>query len=52
MPRPMDARRATDYGIRDVGTVSVDMKAVKARKDAIVEASRNSLSDWLAVSRT
>jgi pyruvate/2-oxoglutarate dehydrogenase complex dihydrolipoamide dehydrogenase (E3) component len=40
-------RRATDYGVRGVGRVSVDMKAVKARKDAIVEASRNSLSDWL-----
>ena len=41
------ARRAGDYGVRGVGSVSVDMKAVRARKDAIVEASRNGLVDWL-----
>jgi pyruvate/2-oxoglutarate dehydrogenase complex dihydrolipoamide dehydrogenase (E3) component len=29
------ARRAADYGV-GVGPVSVDMKAVKARKDAVV----------------
>lgn len=40
-------RRAADYGVRGAGTMSVDMKAVKARKDAIVEASRNRLDDWL-----
>jgi pyruvate/2-oxoglutarate dehydrogenase complex dihydrolipoamide dehydrogenase (E3) component len=40
-------RRSADYGVCGAGIVSVDMKAVKARKDAIVEASRNSLSDWL-----
>jgi pyruvate/2-oxoglutarate dehydrogenase complex dihydrolipoamide dehydrogenase (E3) component len=40
-------RRAAEYGVRGVGTVSVDMKAVKARKDAIVEASRKRLGDWL-----
>jgi pyruvate/2-oxoglutarate dehydrogenase complex dihydrolipoamide dehydrogenase (E3) component len=34
------ARRATDYGVTIAGPVSVDMKAVKARKDAIVEPSR------------
>jgi pyruvate/2-oxoglutarate dehydrogenase complex dihydrolipoamide dehydrogenase (E3) component len=41
------ARRSADYGIHGVGTVSVDMRAVKARKDTIVEASRNRLDDWL-----
>ena len=34
------ARRAPDYGVRIEGTVSVDMKAVKARMDAIVAPSR------------
>jgi pyruvate/2-oxoglutarate dehydrogenase complex dihydrolipoamide dehydrogenase (E3) component len=34
------ARRARDYGVTMAGPVSVDMKAVKARKDAIVEPSR------------
>jgi pyruvate/2-oxoglutarate dehydrogenase complex dihydrolipoamide dehydrogenase (E3) component len=41
------ARRAADYGVR-VGEVSVDMKAVKARKDAIVAASVKGLADWIA----
>lgn len=41
------ARRAGDYGVRIPGTVSVDMAAVKARKDQLVEASRTSLSKWL-----
>jgi pyruvate/2-oxoglutarate dehydrogenase complex dihydrolipoamide dehydrogenase (E3) component len=35
------ARRAADYGVRIEGSVNVDMKAVKARKDAIVAASHN-----------
>jgi pyruvate/2-oxoglutarate dehydrogenase complex dihydrolipoamide dehydrogenase (E3) component len=34
------ARRASDYGVTIGGPVGLDMKAVKARKDAIVEASR------------
>src|SRR3954470_9590254 len=34
------ARRAADYGIRIEGSINVDMKAVKARKDAIVAPSR------------
>jgi pyruvate/2-oxoglutarate dehydrogenase complex dihydrolipoamide dehydrogenase (E3) component len=34
------ARRARDYGVTIAGPVSVDMKAVKARKDAIVAPSR------------
>jgi len=34
------ARRAADYGVTIGGAISVDMKAVKARKDAIAGASR------------
>jgi pyruvate/2-oxoglutarate dehydrogenase complex dihydrolipoamide dehydrogenase (E3) component len=34
------ARRAGDYGVTIGGPVGVDMKAVKARKDAVVKASR------------
>jgi pyruvate/2-oxoglutarate dehydrogenase complex dihydrolipoamide dehydrogenase (E3) component len=37
------ARRAADYGVTIGGAVGVDMKAVKARKDAVVAASRNGL---------
>ena len=40
------ARRAGDYGI-STGAVGVDMKAVKARKDAIVGASVDGLESWL-----
>jgi pyruvate/2-oxoglutarate dehydrogenase complex dihydrolipoamide dehydrogenase (E3) component len=40
------ARRAGDFGVR-VGEVAVDMKAVKARKDAVVEASRTGLANWM-----
>src|SRR5262252_4482320 len=35
------ARRAADYGVRIGGSVNVDMRAVKARKDAIVAAFHN-----------
>src|ERR1041384_8327660 len=35
------ARRHADYGVTIGGPVGVDMKAVKARKDAIVAPSRN-----------
>jgi len=41
------ARRAGDFGVRLPGEVSVDMKAVKARKDAVVGASVESLTQWL-----
>ena len=34
-------RRAADYGVGVEGTINVDMKAVKARKDAVVAPSRN-----------
>jgi pyruvate/2-oxoglutarate dehydrogenase complex dihydrolipoamide dehydrogenase (E3) component len=41
------ARRAAEYGVEIEGAVSVDMARVKARKDAIVERSRNGLETWL-----
>jgi pyruvate/2-oxoglutarate dehydrogenase complex dihydrolipoamide dehydrogenase (E3) component len=37
------ARRAADYGVRIEGSVSVDMKAVKARKDAVVAVFHDGL---------
>src|SRR5690349_15079636 len=37
------ARRAADYGVSIAGAVDVDMKAVKARKDAVVGTSREGL---------
>jgi pyruvate/2-oxoglutarate dehydrogenase complex dihydrolipoamide dehydrogenase (E3) component len=40
------ARTATQYGI-DAGPVSVDMKAVKARKDQISGKSRDGVEGWL-----
>ena len=41
------ARRAAEYGVLIEGGVRVDMKAVKARKDAIVAKSVESLTLWL-----
>ncbi len=41
------ARRAADWGVVVDGAVSVDMKAVKARKDRVVDASIASLTSWL-----
>jgi pyruvate/2-oxoglutarate dehydrogenase complex dihydrolipoamide dehydrogenase (E3) component len=41
------ARRAADYGVTVAGPVGVDMKRVKARKDAVVEKQRTSLEGWL-----
>jgi pyruvate/2-oxoglutarate dehydrogenase complex dihydrolipoamide dehydrogenase (E3) component len=35
------ARRAGDYGVTIAGTITVDMKQVKARKEVIVAASRD-----------
>ena len=40
------ARNATRYGV-NVGPVSVDMKAVKARKDRVVSESIGNLTTWL-----
>lgn len=41
------ARTAADYGVTVQGSVSVDMKAVKARKDQIVAKSRDGLEAYL-----
>ena len=41
------ARRASDYGVVIEGTVSVDMKKVKARKDAIVARATSGVEKWL-----
>jgi pyruvate/2-oxoglutarate dehydrogenase complex dihydrolipoamide dehydrogenase (E3) component len=41
------ARTANAYGVTVLGAVSVDMKAVKARKDQIVLKSRNGLETYL-----
>jgi pyruvate/2-oxoglutarate dehydrogenase complex dihydrolipoamide dehydrogenase (E3) component len=37
------ARRHADYGVTIGGPIGVDMKAVKARKDAVVAASRDGI---------
>src|ERR1700742_66905 len=41
------ARRAADFGVRIAGAIDVDMKAVKARKDAIVGKSRGNVERWV-----
>ncbi len=41
------ARRAADFGVVLQGGVGVDMKAVKARKDAVVQASLDGLACWI-----
>jgi len=41
------ARTAAAYGVTVQGQVTVDMKAVKARKEKIVAASRDGLESWL-----
>ena len=42
------ARRAADYGVTVEGSIAVDMRAVKARKDRISGASRDGLEAWVA----
>jgi len=41
------ARRAADFGVSIPGDVSVDMAAVKARKDQILGASNAGLTGWM-----
>jgi pyruvate/2-oxoglutarate dehydrogenase complex dihydrolipoamide dehydrogenase (E3) component len=41
------ARTAKTYGVNIEGSVSIDMKAVKARKDEVLLKSRNSVESWL-----
>lgn len=42
------ARRAASYGVTIPGDIAVDMKALKARKDAVSGKSRSNLESWLA----
>src|SRR5262245_50829534 len=41
------ARRAADFGALIDGGLTVDMKRVKARKDAVSGQSRTSVEQWL-----
>lgn len=41
------ARRAGDFGVEIPGTVGVDMKKVKARKDDVAGSSRQGVEAWL-----
>ena len=41
------ARRAADYGVRLKGAPRVDLRAVMARKDAIVAASSKGVEKWM-----
>jgi len=42
------ARRATEYGVFSIGnSITVDMKRVKERKDAVVRRSNEGLEKWL-----
>ena len=41
------ARRASDYGVQIGGAIAFDLKKAKARADAVVTNSRNSVEAWL-----
>jgi pyruvate/2-oxoglutarate dehydrogenase complex dihydrolipoamide dehydrogenase (E3) component len=41
------ARRASEYGVNISGSVTVDMKRVKARKDEVSGASNSGVESWL-----
>ncbi len=41
------ARRGSDFGVTIDGSITVDMKQVKARKDAIVKQSNDGVTNWL-----
>src|SRR5688572_13818905 len=41
------ARRGREYGLKRSGKISVDMKRVKARKDAVVGKSSGGVEKWL-----
>jgi pyruvate/2-oxoglutarate dehydrogenase complex dihydrolipoamide dehydrogenase (E3) component len=41
-------RRSSDFGVVIEGSISVDMQAVKARKDEISRRSREGVEGWLA----
>jgi pyruvate/2-oxoglutarate dehydrogenase complex dihydrolipoamide dehydrogenase (E3) component len=41
------ARRGADFGVMIDGNITVDMKKVKARKDALVQASNQGVENWM-----
>ncbi len=41
------ARRGPDFGVMTEGPITVDMKQVKARKDAVVRQSNEGVENWL-----
>ncbi len=41
------ARHAADYGVNTGGAVTMDMKRVKARKDAISARSSKAVENWM-----
>jgi pyruvate/2-oxoglutarate dehydrogenase complex dihydrolipoamide dehydrogenase (E3) component len=41
------ARRGADFGVTIDGSISVDMKQVKARKDGVVRQSNQGVTKWL-----
>jgi pyruvate/2-oxoglutarate dehydrogenase complex dihydrolipoamide dehydrogenase (E3) component len=41
------ARRAGDFGIKIAGEIGIDMRAVKARMNAVVMRSRTGVESWL-----
>ncbi len=41
------ARRGADFGVMIGGPIAVDMKKIKARKDAIVRRSNEGVTNWL-----
>ncbi len=41
------ARRGGDFGVAIDGPIAVDMKKVKARKDAVVKQSSDGVTNWL-----
>jgi len=41
------ARRGADFGVVIDGSIAVDMKKVKARKDAVVRQSNEGVANWL-----
>ena len=41
------ARHASEYGVMTAGSIAVDMKKVKERKDAVVRRSNEGLEKWL-----
>ena len=41
------ARRGADFGVAIDGSIAVDMKKVKARKDAVVRQSNEGVTNWL-----